>query len=141
MDFDEIFRKCPKWDKEQVILGWILMIVQELSSLGGGLRSLSALFYLCSNAFISGVFQMFDKKPFNTSVSSIHLPFNIFEFQTLLYSALCNKQLLFPKKFNSQYLLNLPQPTYNKTSINIQHLQNIQKEPYIIIRLKCGTYC
>ena len=98
-------------------------------------------FYLCSNAFISGVFQMFDKKPFNTSVSSIHLPFNIFEFQTLLYSALCNKQLLFPKKFNSQYLLNLPQPTYNKTSINIQHLQNIQKEPYIIIRLKCGTYC
>ena len=69
MDFDEIFRKCSKWDKEQVIrfwersgslsgssgsrffkgtysqiiLEWILMIVKELSSLDGGLRSPSAL--------------------------------------------------------------------------------------------------
>ena len=71
MDFDEIFRKCSKWDKEQVIrfrersgslsgssgsgffkgnynqiiLGWILTTVQELSSLGGGLRSPSALVF------------------------------------------------------------------------------------------------
>ena len=27
----------------QIILGWILLIVRELSSLGGGMRSLSAL--------------------------------------------------------------------------------------------------
>ena len=33
----------------QIILGWILMIVQELSSLGGGLRSPSVLvvFFVC----------------------------------------------------------------------------------------------
>ena len=32
-----------KGSYSQIILGWILMIVQELSSLGGGLRSPSAL--------------------------------------------------------------------------------------------------
>ena len=32
-----------KGSYSQIILGWILMIIQELSSLGGGLCSLSAL--------------------------------------------------------------------------------------------------
>ena len=32
-----------KGSYSQIILGWILMIVQELSSLGGGLHSPSAL--------------------------------------------------------------------------------------------------
>ena len=32
-----------KGSYSQIILGWILMIVQELSSLGEGLHSLSAL--------------------------------------------------------------------------------------------------
>ena len=35
----------------QIILGWILMILQELSSLGGGLRSLSSLVLTVTKLF------------------------------------------------------------------------------------------
>ena len=41
MDFDEIFRKCPKWDKELLMVGFESPGIQ--SSLGRGLRSLSPL--------------------------------------------------------------------------------------------------
>ena len=51
-----------KGSYNQIILGWISMIVQELSSLGGGLRSPSALVleyilqkYLC-NMFQAVIF-------------------------------------------------------------------------------------
>ena len=36
-----------KGSYSQIIVGWILMIVQELSSLGGGLRSPSSLVIQC----------------------------------------------------------------------------------------------
>ena len=93
MDFDEIFRECPKWDKEQVIcgidldhclnhldpgffkgsysqmiLGLILMIVQELSSLGGGLRSLSALVIFCGFIFTCNL------GAYCSFVTDVHLP-------------------------------------------------------------------
>ena len=59
MDLDEIFIKCPKWDKEQSVKNTISMLtvgfqspgiilwsrhsIGGLSCLGGGLRSLRAL--------------------------------------------------------------------------------------------------
>ena len=60
MDLDEIFIKCPKWDKEQNVKISMLMVgfqsqgiilwsrhsIRGLSCLGRGLRSLIALFNL-----------------------------------------------------------------------------------------------
>ena len=43
-----------KGSYSQIILGWILMIVQELSSLGGGLRSPSALVFYLFIFFLGG---------------------------------------------------------------------------------------
>ena len=42
-----------KGSYSQIILGWILMIIQELRSLGGGLRSLSVLVI---NVFFGKIF-------------------------------------------------------------------------------------
>ena len=42
-DLDHLDQGFFKGSYSQIILGWILMIVKELSSLGGGLRSRSAL--------------------------------------------------------------------------------------------------
>ena len=44
MDFNEIFRKCPKWDKEQVIMStpWgvdILFLLFPMSGVTHGFRS------------------------------------------------------------------------------------------------------
>ena len=45
-----------KGSYNQIILGWILMIVQELSSIGGGLRSPSALIYDVLPIFLSLIY-------------------------------------------------------------------------------------